>query len=112
MTSHADLAKVLNPGNLISGCTVIFSEFRFDDDLWIELVGDNKIRCLIKTRHPFSSLCFSITDPRLVQDILNSVLNDVPYKFTNRISVPGERSTQEPFIEEHRVRHAQVRKGL
>ncbi len=52
---------MLNTCRLIAGCSIIFSDFSFNNDLGIEFTGNNKIRSLIKPGNFLSTFGFSVS---------------------------------------------------
>ena len=67
----AQFAEMLNARHLIAGRAVILGDLRFNNDLWIELAGNNEVRCLIETLDSFRALGLAETDACLGKDILN-----------------------------------------
>jgi hypothetical protein len=55
---------VLYPGDLVAGCTLVFSELGFNDNLRVELIGYNKIRRLVETCQAFGT--FGLAEDRMM----------------------------------------------
>jgi hypothetical protein len=70
-TGKAQFAEMLNARHLVAGRTVILSDLRFNNDLWIELAGNDEVRRLIEALDSFSALGFAETDAYLGKNILN-----------------------------------------
>src|SRR5262245_9568244 len=95
--------EMLDARDFISGCSVILRQLGFDYDLGIVFARNNEIWRLIKTRHAFGALGFSVADAGSAQHILDYGFKAVPYEFANGISMTGKWATQEAFIKKHRV---------
>lgn len=80
LSKQTQCAKMLDPCHFITGCSVIFRNFRFDNDLRIVLTWDNEIGSLIKTRDTRSAFRFAETDTCVVQ-----------YRLYRRLHIPPDQ---------------------
>ena len=48
LTFRAEGGEVLDARHLVAGCSVVFGELRLDDDMRIELIWDDEVRCLVE----------------------------------------------------------------
>src|SRR2546425_1872711 len=94
---------MLDTCHLIAGCAIVLGEFCFNDDLRIEFIWHDKVRSLIKARDLLSAFGFAGADPCLCQGVFNGQFEDITHEFGNRISMSGERPTQEPLIKKHGI---------
>ena len=63
LTRHTQCPEMLHACHFITGCAVIFSNLRFDNNLRIVLTWNDEIRRLIKTRYTCSAFGLPVTDP-------------------------------------------------
>ena len=68
---------MLNAGDFIPGRAVVFGDLGFNDDLRIELIGDDEIRCLVKPFDALGPLGLAIADAVPVQRFFNGVLKNI-----------------------------------
>jgi hypothetical protein len=101
-------AQALNTRHLVSCRAVILSEPRLDQCDRTEFVRNDKVRGLIKSGDPLRSFRFSKTDLSGREYILDCTLDHLAHKLADRIPVRGERSPQEPFVEKHGIRDAEI----
>ena len=59
----AEEVEVLNACDLVACRAVVLGEFDFDNDLRVELVGDNEVRCLVEAGNALRSAGLAIADP-------------------------------------------------
>ena len=108
LSFHAERAGVLDPGNLVPGRTVVFGELGLDDDLGIDLVGDDKVRRLIEAGEPLRAPGLAIADARSNEHVLDGILDDVANQLADGISMSGKRAAEKAFVQEDGVRCAQI----
>jgi len=107
LACQAQFAKMLNPGHLIPGGTVIFGYLRLDDRLGIEFAGNDEVWGLVKAWNPFGAPRLPVTDTCLRQYIFNYRLQIVANKFADGISVASKWSSEETLVKEHCVRNSE-----
>ncbi len=103
---------MLNTGYLISCCAIVFREFRFDDNLWIELIGYDEVWGLIKTSDARRALSFTVAYTCIGQHGLNGSLQHIPNQLRDTVTVTGEGSAKEPLVQNHRVGQTQIGERL
>ncbi len=74
---------MLHPGYLVTRGTVVFRNLGFNDNLRIELVGNNEIWGLIETRDALRTLGLSITHPVPVQGFLDRGFEYITNEFAD-----------------------------
>jgi len=64
--AHAHSVEMLNPCDLVASCAVVFRQLCLDDNFWIEFIGDDEVRCLLKSLDTLGALCFPGADAMLM----------------------------------------------
>src|SRR3990172_9856876 len=100
------MAEVLHTSDLVSRGPVVFSDFRLDNYLRIEFVGDDEIGGLIETRDLLCPFGLSITDARTSEHFLDSNFKTISDQFRNTILMPRKGSSKKTLIQEHWIVHS------
>ena len=103
-TFRTERAEVLNARYLIARRAVVFGELRFDDDLWIELVRDHEIGCLVEAGQTLCPPGLAKADAPAGQNVLNGVLDDITDELADGIPMAGKRTAQEALVKQNRCR--------
>lgn len=61
LATGADGSQVLDPGDFVPGCAIIFGPLGLDHHTRIPLIGDDEIRYLVEALDAFGTLCSAET---------------------------------------------------
>jgi len=104
--------QTLNTGHLVAGRSVILRKLRLDKRDRIELVRDDKIRCLVKSGDAFRSFRLPETYFPIRQNIFDGRLDHFPHQLAHRVPVRSERPPEKALVEENGIRDAEIGNGL
>jgi hypothetical protein len=89
LSEQAERAQMLDARDLVAGRAIVLGQFGLDDDLGIDLVGDDEVRGLIEARQPLGAFRLAEADALSAQDILDRIFDDVPDELADRILGPS-----------------------
>lgn len=95
------LAKSYDARSFVACRAVILGEFGLDDDAGLEFVGDNEVRCLIKTSDSFGSFGFAKADAGASELFFNRCFQSIANQFADRIPVTREQALNNSVREQH-----------
>src|SRR5690606_18449194 len=92
----------------VSPCLLQYRRLRsssLNDHTRPQLVGNNKVRCLVKIWYALGSLRLAVCHTLPCQHILNGTLHHVTDQLRYRVTMAGKRPTKTAVVSKHWIRH-------
>ena len=77
---------MLDARYLVAGCAVVLSEFGFNNDLRVILVGNNEVWGLVEAGYALGASGFAESDASTTEQLFDRVLDEIADQLTDRIS--------------------------
>jgi hypothetical protein len=100
--------QTLNPRNFVASRTVVLRKLRLDKRDRIELVGDDEIWRLVKSRDAFRPFRLPETYFPVRQNILDGRFDHLPHELAHRVPVRSERPPEKALVEKNGIRDAEI----
>jgi hypothetical protein len=103
---------MLHAGDLVPRRTVVLGYLGLDNDLRVELAGNDEIRRLIEAGDTLCPFRLTEANAGAGKYALNGAFQHIAHKLADRIPMPGERAAEKALVEQHCIRNAEIRERL